>query len=186
MDRGVHARVFRLQGSAETRKRTETSEGRSGILHAHRCGSTRTGQASLAQWLVRLIIPRSGIVGSNPTLTTIQIRTTYCQSDIPFLGKFSRQLAIRAVKFDRKLTPHSVRRENTANESQQLEKRVASEGPIRIPLHSLLFLFNALAFPSIPSKSLQFRPVVFSIPTAPTKSPVESVAFASREARIGA
>jgi hypothetical protein len=31
-----------------------------------------------------------------------------------------------------------------------------------------LFLFNALAFPSIPSKSLKFRLAVFSIPTAPT------------------
>jgi len=44
----------------------------------------------------------------------------------------------------------------------------AIKGPIRIPLHSLLFLFNALAFPCISSKSLKFRPVVFSIPTAPT------------------
>jgi hypothetical protein len=35
-------------------------------------------------------------------------------------------------------------------------------------LHSQLFLFNALAFPCIPSKSLKFRLVVFSIPTAPT------------------
>ena len=49
------------------------------------------------------------------------------------------------------------------------KKRGAFKGPIRIPLHSLLFLFNALAFPIIPSKSLKFRPVVFSIPTAPTK-----------------
>jgi hypothetical protein len=39
---------------------------------------------------------------------------------------------------------------------------------IGIPLHSQLFLFSALAFPCIPSKSLKFRPVVFSIPTAPT------------------
>ncbi len=35
-------------------------------------------------------------------------------------------------------------------------------------MHSQLFLFNALAFPCIPSKSLKFRLVVFSIPTAPT------------------
>ncbi len=42
-----------------------------------------------------------------------------------------------------------------------------NEGPIRISLHSPLFLFNALAFPSILSKSLKFHPVVFSIPTAP-------------------
>ena len=47
------------------------------------------------------------------------------------------------------------------------KKRGAIEGPIRIPLHSLLFLFNALALPCISSKSLKFRPVVFSIPTAP-------------------
>jgi hypothetical protein len=40
--------------------------------------------------------------------------------------------------------------------------------PIRIPLHSLLFLFNDLALPSISSKSLRFRSLLFSIPTAPT------------------
>jgi hypothetical protein len=40
-----------------------------------------------------------------------------------------------------------------------------------IPWLSQLFLFNALAFPSIPAKSLKFRPVVFSIPTAPTNHP---------------
>src|SRR5437879_12178228 len=48
------------------------------------------------------------------------------------------------------------------------KERGAIKGPIRIPLHSQLFLFNALAFPCIPSKSLKFRLVVFSIPTAPT------------------
>jgi hypothetical protein len=37
---------------------------------------------------------------------------------------------------------------------------------MRIPLHSQLFLFSALAFPSIPSKSLKFRLAVFSICTA--------------------
>jgi hypothetical protein len=40
--------------------------------------------------------------------------------------------------------------------------------PIRILLDSSLFLFNALAFPRIPSKSFKLRPVLFSIPTAPT------------------
>jgi hypothetical protein len=38
-------------------------------------------------------------------------------------------------------------------------------------LHSQLFLFNALAFPYIPFKSLKIRLVVFSIPTAPTNHP---------------
>ncbi len=57
-------------------------------------------------------------------------------------------------------------------ESQHREKRGAIEGPIRIPLHSLSFLFSALVFPSIPSNSLKFRPVVFSIPTAPTRIPM--------------
>ena len=55
--------------------------------------------------------------------------------------------------------------------SVTLKKRRTIEGPIRIPLHSQLFLFNALAFPCIPSKSLKFRLVVFSIPTAPTNHP---------------
>ena len=43
-----------------------------------------------------------------------------------------------------------------------------NEGPIRIPLDSVSFLFNALAFPTISSKSLKFQSVLFSIPTAPT------------------
>jgi hypothetical protein len=42
-------------------------------------------------------------------------------------------------------------------------------GAIKVSFHSQLFLFNAVAFLSIPSKSLKFRLVVFSIPTAPTK-----------------
>lgn len=79
------------------------------------------------------------------------------------------RLAIRAAKFGPKPTPpFCAGRKNITTESQHREKRGAIEGPIRIPLHSLLFLFNALAFPSIPSNSLTFRPVVFSIPTAPT------------------
>ena len=45
-----------------------------------------------------------------------------------------------------------------------------NEGPIRIPLDSVSFLFNALAFPTISSKSLKFQSVLFSIPTAPTKT----------------
>lgn len=48
------------------------------------------------------------------------------------------------------------------------EKRGAIEGPIRTPLHSLLFLFNDLVLPSISSKSFRFRSALFSIPTAPT------------------
>jgi hypothetical protein len=46
-----------------------------------------------------------------------------------------------------------------------------------------LFLFNDLAFVRIRRKSLRFHLSLFSIP-APTKSPVESVAFASREPQI--
>ena len=48
------------------------------------------------------------------------------------------------------------------------KKRGAFKGPIRILLHSQSFLFNVLGFRSIPTKSLRFRQVVFSIPTAPT------------------
>ncbi len=46
------------------------------------------------------------------------------------------------------------------------KKRGAFKGPIRIPLDSLLFLFNALALPNISSKSLKFQSVLFSISTA--------------------
>jgi hypothetical protein len=60
----------------------------------------------------------------------------------------------------------SRRRLSCSTESQHREKRGALKGPIRIPLRSLLFLFNALEFPSISSKSLKFRPVLFSIYTA--------------------
>jgi hypothetical protein len=38
------------------------------------------------------------------------------------------------------------------------QKRGAIKGPISIPLHSQLFLFNALAFPSIPSQVLEIPP----------------------------
>jgi hypothetical protein len=48
-----------------------------------------------------------------------------------------------------------------------------------------LFLCNALAFPSIPSKSLKFRLVVFSIPTAPTK-PQQTKDFSYAESAIQA
>jgi hypothetical protein len=53
-----------------------------------------------------------------------------------------------------------------------------------------LFLFNALALLSIPSKSLKFRSVLFSIPTAPTNisfpdnssetSPVRTITVSTR------
>jgi hypothetical protein len=56
--------------------------------------------------------------------------------------------------------------QKAARESQHLEKRVAIEGPIRIPVDSQLFLFNALALPNISRKSLRFRSVLFSIFTA--------------------
>ena len=45
------------------------------------------------------------------------------------------------------------------------KKRGAIEGPIRIPLDSLLFLFNGLALPSIPSKSLKFQSPLLSTST---------------------
>ena len=52
--------------------------------------------------------------------------------------------------------------------SSTRKKRGAIEGPIRIPLDSLSFLFNALALLDVSSKSLKFQAVLFSIPTAPT------------------
>jgi hypothetical protein len=79
-----------------------------------------------------------------------------------------RRLAIRAAKFE----PEADYATWTVSEIHSdgilvvEKKRGAIKGPIRIPLHSQLFLFNALAFPSIPSKSLKFRLVVFSIFTA--------------------
>ncbi len=57
-----------------------------------------------------------------------------------------------------------VTRKNTTTECQHQEKRGAFKGPIRIPLHSLLFLFNVLALPSISSKSLKFRSALFRSP----------------------
>ena len=36
------------------------------------------------------------------------------------------------------------REKNTTTEHQRLEERGAFKGPIRVPLHSLLFLFNNL------------------------------------------
>jgi len=80
-----------------------------------------------------------------------------------------RRLAIRAAKFEPEAdcatwTVSEIRSDGI---SVVEKKRGAIKGPIRIPLHSQLFLFNALAFPCIPSKSLKFRLVVFSIPTAP-------------------
>ena len=80
----------------------------------------------------------------------------------------NRRLAIRAAKFDPKPTATFVRRDKTLR--RNLGNEGENEGPIRIPLHSLLFLFNALAFLGIPSNSLKFRPVVFSIFTAPSNS----------------
>ena len=44
-------------------------------------------------------------------------------------------------------------------------------------MHSLLFFLNALAFLRLSSKSLKFRPVVFSIPIAPSKNPIDAVEF---------
>ncbi len=81
-----------------------------------------------------------------------------------------RRLAIRAAKFEPEAdyATWTVSEIHSDGISVVVKKRGAIKGPIRIPLHSQLFLFNALAFPCIPSKSLKFRLVVFSIPTAPT------------------
>ena len=81
-----------------------------------------------------------------------------------------RRLAIRAAKFEPEAdyATWTVSEIHSDGISVVEKKRGAIKGPIRIPLHSQLFLFNALAFPCIPSKSLKFRLVVFSIPTAPT------------------
>jgi hypothetical protein len=77
-----------------------------------------------------------------------------------------RWLAIRTARFE----PEADVVTWTVSEihSDGISVVEKNEGPIRIPLDSQLFLFNAIAFPSIPSKSLKFRTVVFSIPTAPT------------------
>jgi hypothetical protein len=105
---------------------------------------------------------------ANQRSTVLERATGVASLKSCFSGMFGRRLAIRAAKFGPKPTATFVRRENTATEFQHREKRGAIEGPIRIPLHSQLFLFNTLAFPGIPSNSLKFRSVVFSIPTAPT------------------
>jgi hypothetical protein len=64
--------------------------------------------------------------------------------------------------------------------------RGSIRGAKRIPLRSPSFLFDDLVFLRISGKSLKSLPSSFSIPTAPTESTVESVAFASREPQIGA
>ena len=86
------------------------------------------------------------------------------------LVKKLRRLAIRAAKFEPEAdyATWTVSEIHSDGISVVEKKRGAIKGPIRIPLHSQLFLFNALAFPGIPSNSLKFRPEVFSIPTAPT------------------
>jgi hypothetical protein len=81
-----------------------------------------------------------------------------------------RRLAIRAARFDRKPTPHFMKRKGETKRESQHQK---IEGPIRISLYFLLFLFNALAFPGISSKSLKFHMLLFSIPTVPSKHPSE-------------
>ncbi len=80
--------------------------------------------------------------------------------------------AIRAAKFGPIADSAFRAAKKNTRESQHREKRGAFEGPIRISLHSLLCLFNALALPSISSKSLKFQSVLFSIPTAPTNYPL--------------
>jgi hypothetical protein len=88
------------------------------------------------------------------------------------LVKKLRRLAIRAAQFEPEAdyATWTVSKINSDGISVVEKKTRGLKGPIRIPLHSQLFLFNALAFPSIPSESLKFRTVVFSIPTAPTKT----------------
>ena len=45
------------------------------------------------------------------------------------------------------------------------------KGAIGFPLRSLPFLFNDVALPRVPRKSMESLALVFSIPTAPTKFP---------------
>lgn len=58
--------------------------------------------------------------------------------------------------------------ESKLRELPGLEEMRAIEGPIRISLHSSVFLLNDLALPSISSKPFRFHSVLFSIPTAHT------------------
>ena len=80
--------------------------------------------------------------------------------------KLSR-LAIRAAKFqpEADCATWTVREVHCDGISVVEKNEGPITGPIRIPLHSLLFLFHALARPSISSKFLKFRSVLFSIPT---------------------
>jgi len=57
------------------------------------------------------------------------------------------------------------------------EERGSFEGAIRTPPHASSFFFNDLAFLVIPRKSLKFLTPLFSIPTAPTITPDDSVAL---------
>ena len=93
------------------------------------------------------------------------------------LGRLNRsavafcRLAIRAAKFGREadLVSRAVDESPLRPNFIDAEKRGAIEGPIRIPSSSLMFFFNDLVFPRISLKSLKSQPVLFSIPTAPTK-----------------
>lgn len=76
------------------------------------------------------------------------------------------RLAIRAANLNRSRLAFEPGCAKNWRNFFGLGKRGAIEGPIRIPSCSLLFLFIALAFPIISSKSLKFRPAVFSIFTA--------------------
>jgi hypothetical protein len=51
-------------------------------------------------------------------------------------------------------------------EFSETQEREAIEGPIGIPPHSLLFLFNVLALHCLPAKSLKYHLALFSICTA--------------------
>ncbi len=81
------------------------------------------------------------------------------------------RLAIRAARFGPEadvLVREVGEKSHGAGIFRNSKKWGAIEGPIRIPLDSSLFLFNALALLDISSKSLKFQSVLFSIPTAPT------------------
>ena len=69
------------------------------------------------------------------------------------------RLAIRAAKFEPKADCATWTVSETHCDGISVVEK--NEGPIRIPLHSQLFLFNALAFPCIPSKSLKFHTSIF-------------------------
>jgi hypothetical protein len=60
---------------------------------------------------------------------------------------------------------------NTHERKNQNDPKIRGsfKGAVTVPLHSLTLFFSDLASHSISRKSLRFHPLLFSIPTAPTK-----------------